>query len=339
MKSRFIDQWISDYLAQRRVRANSLIITVYGDFIAAHGGTVWLGSFIRLVEPLGLNERMVRTSVYRLSQDKWLVSEQIGRKSYYSLTPSGRRRFEHAYRRIYFTPPESWQGEWQVVVLPSTLPQSQRDALRKELSWAGYGTVAPGVLAHPSGDTETLLEILQETGTHDKVVPMAARNIGALTSRPLQDLARDCWNLDVIDNAYREFTDRLRPVLRARRSARTLDPEQCFLVQTLTMHDFRRALLHDPQLPAQLMPHDWSGVVARELCRDLYRITYRLSQQHLMAVCETPNGPLPPAAAYFYERFGGLERNPPLSSPTAEAADDGADATIPISTTDTVGSQ
>jgi phenylacetic acid degradation operon negative regulatory protein len=155
----------------------------------------------------------------------------------------------------------------------------------------------------------------------------------------LQDLARDCWNLDVIDNAYREFTDRLRPVLRALRSARTLDPEQCFLVQTLTMHDFRRALLHDPQLPAQLMPHDWSGVVARELCRDLYRITYRLSQQHLMAVCETPNGPLPPAAAYFYERFGGLERNPPLSSPTAEAADDGADATIPISTIDTVGSQ
>ena len=78
----------------------SLIITIYGDFIAPHGGTVWLGSFIRLVQALGLNERMVRTSVYRLSQEKWLVSQQLGRKSYYSLTTSGRRRFEHAYRRI-----------------------------------------------------------------------------------------------------------------------------------------------------------------------------------------------------------------------------------------------
>ena len=317
MKSRFIDQWINEYLAQRRVRANSLIITVYGDFIAPHGGTVWLGSFIRLVEPLGLNERMVRTSVYRLSQDKWLVSEQIGRKSYYSLTASGRRRFEHAYRRIYYLPDDNWSGEWQVVVMPTTLPGPQRDALRKELSWAGYGTVAPGVLAHPSADTETLLEILQDTATHDKVVPLTARSIGALSSRPLQDLARECWNLEAIDATYREFADRLRPALRVLRTTRNLDPEQCFLVQTLVMHDFRRALLHDPQLPDQLMPSDWSGVVARQLCRDLYRLTYRLAQQHLLAVCETPNGPLPAAAPYFYERFGGLGKE--ADAPVLEA--------------------
>ncbi len=310
MKNRFIEQWIRDYLSERRVRANSLIITVYGDFIAAHGGTAWLGSFIRLVEPLGLNERMVRTSVYRLSQDKWLVSEQIGRKSYYSLTASGRRRFEHAYRRIYSTPQASWNGEWQIVVLPSTLAGAPREALRKELSWAGYGSVAPGVLAHPSADNETLLEILQDTGTHDKVVALRAASLGPLAGRPLQDLARECWNLEAIGAEYRAFSERFRPVLRALRGARTLDPEQCFLVQTLTMHEFRRALLHDPLLPDQLMPSDWSGLTARELCRDLYRLTWREAQRHLMAVCETPDGPLPPAAPYFYERFGGLEREP-----------------------------
>lgn len=310
MKNRFIEQWITDYLAERRVRANSLIITIYGDFVAPHGGTVWLGSFIRLVEPLGLNERMVRTSVYRLSQDKWLVSEQIGRKSYYSLTPSGRRRFEHAYRRIYDTPQESWSGEWQLVILPANLAAGQRDTLRKELSWAGYGGIAPGVLAHPSADTDTLLEILQDTATHDKVVAMRATSLGALSSRPLQELARECWNLEAIGATYREFSERFRPVLRALRNARTLDPEQCFLLQTLTMHEFRRALLHDPLLPAQLMPSDWSGLVARELCRDLYRLTWRDAQRHLMTVCETPDGPLPPAAPYFYERFGGLVSEP-----------------------------
>lgn len=307
MKSRFIEQWINDYLAERRVRANSLIITVYGDFIAPHGGTVWLGSFIRLVEPLGLNERMVRTSVYRLSQDHWLESEQIGRKSYYSLTASGRRRFEHAYRRIYDVPQDNWNGEWQLVVMPSTCGSPERDALRKELSWAGYGNVAPGVMGHPSADTATLLEILQDTGCRDKVVPLQATSLGSPATRPLQDLARECWNLDAIEAAYREFSERMRPVLRSLRGTRNLDPEQCFLIQTLTMHEFRRALLHDPQLPAQLMPRDWSGTAARTLCRDIYRITWRLSQQHLMAVCETPTGALPPAAPYFYKRFGGLD--------------------------------
>lgn len=318
MKSRFLEQWITDYLAERRVRANSLIITVYGDFIAPHGGTVWLGSFIRLVEPLGLNERMVRTSVYRLSQDNWLESEQIGRKSYYSLTPSGRRRFEHAYRRIYDVPQDNWNGDWQLVVMPSSFGAPERDALRKELSWAGYGNVAPGVMGHPSADTATLLEILQDTGCRDKVVPLQASSLGSLTTRPLQDLARECWNLDAIEATYREFTERMRPVLRSLRSTRNLDPEQCFQIQTLTMHEFRRALLHDPQLPVQLMPRDWSGTAARMLCRDIYRITWRLSQQHLIEVCETPAGALPAAAPYFYKRFGGLD-DAPLEAEAAEA--------------------
>ncbi|MDO8942258.1 MAG: PaaX family transcriptional regulator C-terminal domain-containing protein, partial [Desulfobacterales bacterium] len=103
------------------------------------------------------------------------------------------------------------------------------------------------------------------------------------------------------------FIELFRPVLRTMRAASSLDPEQCFLVQTLLMHDFRRALLHDPQLPSQLLPANWSGGVARQLCRDLYRITYPLAQQHLLSVCETANGPLPAAAPYFYERFGGLD--------------------------------
>lgn len=316
MKSRHISQWITDFLDQHPARANSLIITIYGDFIAPHGGTVWLGSFIKLVQPLGLNERMVRTSVYRLSQEKWLVSEQLGRKSYYSLTTSGRRRFEHAYRRIYFAPQDTWTGEWQLVMMPASLSGAQRDALRKELAWAGYGALASGILAHPSADTEALLDILQETGAHDKVVAMKAVNIGALTSKPLQELVHECWSLDVLAAKYLDFIELFRPVLRTMRTASSLDPEQCFMVQTLLMHYFRRALLHDPQLPSQLLPANWSGGVARQLCRDLYGITYSLAQQHLLSVCETANGPLPAAAPYFYERFGGLDK------PVSETAGD-----------------
>ena len=316
MKSRHLTQWIKDFLDQHPTRANSLIITIYGDFIAPHGGTVWLGSFIRLVQPLGLNERMVRTSVYRLSQEKWLVSEQLGRKSYYSLTTSGRRRFEHAYRRIYSIPQDTWGGEWQLVLIPGSLANPQRDQLRKELAWAVYGALASGILAHPSADSEALLDILQESGAHDKVVAMKALNISALTSKPLQELVHECWNLDALAAKYLDFIELFRPVLRTLRAANSLDPEQCFLVQTLLMHDFRRALLHDPQLPSQLLPADWSGGVARQLCQDLYRITYPLAQQHLLQVCETASGPLPAAAPYFYERFGGLERAPEPKPPT-----------------------
>lgn len=307
MKSRFITQWITGFLRNRQVRANSLIITIYGDSIAPHGGSVWLGSFIDLVKPLGLNDRLVRTSVFRLSKDHWLESEHIGRCSYYGLTATGRRRFEHAYRRIYFQPKNHWEGDWQLVLTAgSDLNPAQREAMRKELLWEGFGLVAPGVLAHPSANLESLMDILQGTGAQGKVVVLRAKNVGELSGLPLRELVRECWNLVSVAQDYKRFIDRFQPVLRTLKNAKELDPEQCFVVRTLLMHEFRRTLLRDPQLPEQLLPEDWHGGTARQLCRELYVLTQKEAETHLMTVLKTASGRLPEAAPYFYDRFGGL---------------------------------
>jgi len=77
-------------------------------------------------------------------------------------------------------------------------------------------------------------------------------------------------------------------------------------VRTLLIHEFRRVSLHDPQLPAALLPADWPGPAAYVLCRNFYRRTHRCAEQHLAATLETGRGALSPAAPYFYERFGGL---------------------------------
>ena len=310
MKSRFVSQWVEDFLRDKPVRANSLIITIYGDMISPHGGSVWLGSFINLVKPLGINDRLVRTSVFRLSKDDWLASEHIGRCSYYGLTSTGRRRFEHAHRRIYFPPKVPWEGDWQIVLTSgSDLSPAKREDVRKELQWEGFGIIAPGVLAHPSANLEPLLDILQGNGVQDSVVVLRAKSLGALVSKPTRELVRECWNLGLISQDYKRFIERFRPALKALKSARDLDPEQCFVVRTLLMHEFRRTLLRDPQLPDQLLPRDWHGNIARQLCHELYVLTQKEAENHLMSVLETSSGRLPEAAPYFYERFGGLRGN------------------------------
>jgi phenylacetic acid degradation operon negative regulatory protein len=307
MKNRLLGQWIEKQLADRPLRANSLIITIYGDMIAPHGGTVWLGGLIRLVAPLGLNARAVRTSVFRLSREKWLVSEQIGRRSYYSLTATGRRLFEHAFHRIYDDARGSWDGDWQVVLTPGDcLTPVLRDALRKELLWEGYAAIAPGVLLHPSGQVDELLDILQIAGAHDKVVVLQAQTLGALSSRPLKELVNQCWNLGKVAAEYQSFIDRFRSVARALRSASNLDPEQCFVIRTLLMHEFRRVQLRDPSLPRQLLPGDWPGDTARAMCRDIYQLCWGATEAHLMQMLETADGPLPPTAKSFHARFGGM---------------------------------
>ncbi|SVB24398.1 uncharacterized protein METZ01_LOCUS177252, partial [marine metagenome] len=75
---------VAEFRSRPTIRAGSLIITMFGDAIAPRGGTAWVGSLIRAVADLGINERLVRTSVFRLSRDDWLEATQIGRRSYYS---------------------------------------------------------------------------------------------------------------------------------------------------------------------------------------------------------------------------------------------------------------
>jgi len=305
MANRQISQWIEKRLGERPPRANSLIITIYGDMIAPRNSAVWLGGFIRLVEPLGLNARLVRTSVFRLSREKWLVSEQIGRRSYYSLTETGRRRFEHAYRRIYEDARDNWDGEWRIVLLSGDSLGAAKESLRKELLWEGYGAIAPGVLAHPSARTDELMDLLQTSGAHDKVVALQARTLGALSSRPLKEIVDQCWRLGEVASAYQEFLESFRPVVRAMRAGADVDAQQCFIARTLLMHEFRRVQLRDPLLPRQLLPADWPGDAARALCREIYAACWRGSEAHLMNMLETPDGPLRAASESVQSLFAG----------------------------------
>lgn len=302
-----IPRLIENFRENKPVRAGSLIITIFGDAIAPHGGTVWLGSLIKLFEAFGLNQRLVRTSVFRLSQEGWLSAEQVGRRSYYSLTQSGRRRFESAFRRIYSAPATQWNGEWCLVFAGhSALGATEREKLRRELTWQGFGMLAPGVLGHPAMDATDILATLQEHAVQDKVVVMRAHGMTELGGLPLHELVAECWHLDELSQAYRDFLDRYRPILRQLQGVEALEPLDCLLVRTLLIHDYRRVLLRDPQLPDELLPADWAGTAARLLCRNLYRLTQEPAERYLLANLETADGPLPEAAPYFYNRFGGL---------------------------------
>ena len=60
---------VDEFRSRPTLRAGSLITTVFGDSIAPRGGTVWLGSLIRAMAEFGVNERLVRTSVFRLARE------------------------------------------------------------------------------------------------------------------------------------------------------------------------------------------------------------------------------------------------------------------------------
>jgi phenylacetic acid degradation operon negative regulatory protein len=296
-------------LAAQPPRAPSLVITVFGDAVAPHGGAVWLSGLIELLASFEISERLVRTSVFRLAEEGWLESRREGRRSVYALTPAGLRRFEHAYRRIYAPPTGAWDGSWTMVLLPRGGDGSHRRAeLRRELGGEGFAAVAQGTFAHPRADAASLREILETLELRDEAFVFAARAPEGAAGRPLRDLVAQCWPLDRLAADYERFVASFAPLAAAvRAAAPALDAREAFMLRTLLIHAFRRVILHDPLLPAELLPARWPGHAAYALCRELYQLTYRPAEAFLVAtLAGVDGGALPGLGAGFYARFGGI---------------------------------
>ena len=133
---------LRQFRRQRPLRGGSLLITIFGDSIAPRGGTITLGSLITLAQPFGLTERLVRTSVARLAGDGWVLARRDGRRSEYRITPTGLFRFAEATRRIYGAIPDSWDGQWTLLILPPPTGGRRQD-VRDQLRWLGFGQIAP----------------------------------------------------------------------------------------------------------------------------------------------------------------------------------------------------
>ncbi|WP_091875474.1 phenylacetic acid degradation operon negative regulatory protein PaaX [Massilia yuzhufengensis] len=301
--------WIAHFLATDPPRHKSLVMTLCGDAIAPHGGAFWLGSTIELLGPLGVSDRLVRTSVFRLVQEGWLVASREGRRSRYALEPKALPRFERANRRIYSPPGLHWDGRWTFVLAPNgSIDGDLRALLRKELEWEGFTMLATGVMAHPAPSRDTLHEILARCGADGKVFVCDATELAGAGSRPLSELVGDGWDLSGVAASYRQFIDAFTPVLGLLGKQPDIGPQDAFAIRTLLIHAYRRVQLHDPMLPLELLPTPWPGSAAYALAKEIYLLTYRQAEQHIMAMLLREDETTPPANSDFHERFGGLAR-------------------------------
>jgi phenylacetic acid degradation operon negative regulatory protein len=289
-------------------------VTVFGDAVAPHGGSIGLGNLIRLVEPLGLSERLTRTAMRRLTYDDWFQVKAMGRRSSYRLTEIGRLRLERGEQRIYAARAPVRDGRWCVVLLPlQTVSSRDREAARAQLEWQGFGTVAPNVLIHAgSYPGDTLRPLLEELGLSDGAVVLSAQEppdlagVADRAERSLRPLVQSAWDLRALAAGYRTFLRRFRPLLRILEAQSTDDPEACLHARVLLVEQYRRVLLRDPELPVELLPTGWPGEDARGLAAELYPQLWTLSQSYLCASAQSDGRPMPEAEPHYFRRFRAL---------------------------------
>ena len=299
---------VRNLVAALELHANSLLITIFGDSILPRGGNIWLGSLIALSRPFGISERLVRTGVYRLAREGWLDAQSKGRRAYYTLTATGLETFAEADRRIYATSSPEWDGHWRLVQMLPQISQKHRQALRRELKWLGFGQISPTTLAHPTADDGVIEMALNSTGVRDDVIVFRAETAPFVADSTVRTVAEDAWALSALNADYERFTANFQPLREDAGALAQLSELDAFVLRTLLIHDYRRILLKDPQLPQSVLPDGWSGSTARHLCADLYATIARGADAHVANLMETFSGATPPLAPTYHERFGGSHR-------------------------------
>lgn len=297
-----VQRLVDQFRERRPMRAKSLVITFFGDIASQHGHTIWLGSLIPALAHFGINERLVRTSVFRLVQEDWLEANRVGRRSYYRFSAYGGHEYERAASRIYSLKDLEWSGQWQLV-MPVNVEDAVKDRLIRSLRWQGYRPIASGVLAKPGQGGAELHETLLEFNAKDRVLVMNADTPEFSSPQLVRDLVYRSWKLDEVAQEYTEFLERYRPLQKWLDTHDEIEPETAFIVRLMLVQDYRRLLLKDTPIPDELLPPVWPGVEARKATAEIYRKIAPASIQYITTQLEGGNGLLQPVVRSFSSRF------------------------------------
>ena len=118
---------------------------------------------------------------------------------------------------------------------------------------------------------------------------LSAESLAGYSGKPIQTVMHATFKLDEVEKAFKHFVARFEPMLQ---SAASLSPTEAFFVRTLLIHEYRKVLLRDPNLPQALLPVDWPGLRARQLCETLYARLLTGSEAFLQAQVQTLDGKL-----------------------------------------------
>ena len=249
----------------------SMIFTIFGDYIRHYGNKIWIGSLIRLLKEFGHNEQAVRVAVSRMMKLGWFQSEKQGNKSYYFLTARGEKRIEEAARRIYQVHPHEWDGKWRMLMY--TIPEDKRnirDELRNELMWSGFGSFSNGCWISPNDLAIEARLLVEKYDIDGHVDYFLVEYRGPQSDKALVERS---WPLEEIEAKYEEFVSVYSKQYIIQESmindGRMTDAE-CFVERTKLVHEYRKFLFLDPGLPKELLPEMWSGTHASLLFEKYY---------------------------------------------------------------------
>jgi phenylacetic acid degradation operon negative regulatory protein len=253
--------------------ARSLLLTILGEFALPRREPVWTATVLDALARLDVEHRASRQALARTSAEGLLIPERHGRRTAWALTERGADLLEEGRRRIYgfMRETHAWDGRW--LVLTVSIPESQRKLrhrLRTQLTWLGLGSPSSGLWISPDAERlRDVARVVAELGLEGQSFTWVGASVGPRDETRLVSAA---WDLGDVEKRYLEFLELFEP-----RRVRTAG--EAFGFQVALVHEWRRFPFLDPDLPRELLDHDWPGPRAAGVFHDRHRQWHRQAQQ------------------------------------------------------------
>ncbi|HZT05990.1 MAG TPA: PaaX family transcriptional regulator C-terminal domain-containing protein [Chloroflexota bacterium] len=268
------------------VRPQSMMFTLFGDYIMHRGGEIWVGSLIQIAAQFGLSQQAVRSALSRMGQHGWLKVRRVGNRSYYGATARTKRLLEEGERRIFVRRPEPWDHRWRILVY--SIPERKREVrteLRKQLAWLGYGPLSSGSWICPHDVEAKVLDVVASLGIEHHIEMFTATHDGASSD---SELAARCWDLAGLNRRYAAFLAKHQPLYQDLKERSDVPASECFVRRFLLIHEYRRFFFIDPDLPSELLPDLWHGGEARDLFYAFHSLLADRANAYFDSVFEGP---------------------------------------------------
>jgi phenylacetic acid degradation operon negative regulatory protein len=237
-------------------RPRALVLTLYGLYAREDDGWLSVGTLIRLLDRLEVDEPAVRSSISRLKRRGLLDARHVDGAAGYALSVEGRALLGRGDRRIFDRTPAALADGWVLAVF--SVPESERrlrHLIRSRLGLAGFGSVGPGVWIAPAALESEARQVLGPDDLARYVDFFQAH----YRSEDLRHEVTTWWDLDAVDRRYRQFDAAHAPVLARWRRRRRDDDPAAFADYVRTVTAWRALPFLDPGLPAELLPDGWAG--------------------------------------------------------------------------------
>jgi phenylacetic acid degradation operon negative regulatory protein len=236
--------------ADKPLRVWSLIVTIFGDIVMRQGADlaprpVWTGHLLALLEKIGVEAGLVRTSLSRLVSSGVLEREKAGRNTFYRLSKASAAEFAKAAERIYGRKTLVPGGQLYLVLIDRA---ADKTTARSALEASGFRFLSSSAALRPVFRDETAPE------WPVRAIATLIDATGEATAA-----ARELWRIDELNSAYAGFIRQFGAVHGG------WPPDAAIIARVVLVHRMRRLLLRDPLLPAAALPAGWVGETAKAL--------------------------------------------------------------------------